>query len=175
MVSYSKFPVKSIYSIKLIDRIDKEVFTVELRQLILQIPEPMAILCSPEHAFAGRESIRPEDLSGEPLILTEPCCGYRALFEYTLPRFNIKSHLILEASNVQAIKQLVIFGMGITFLPQVAVEEELMQKRLVKLNWAEPDFHIYTQVVYHKTRRMSAALKAFIDLLNEMKHSISRT
>jgi len=52
---------------------------------------------------------------------------------------------------------------------QIAVEEELRQERLVKLNWKGPDFHIFTQVLYHKTKWMSPALKAFIDLLNEMK------
>jgi len=38
---------------------------------VLEIPEPMALLCSPGYTFAARENVYPEDLSGEPLILTE--------------------------------------------------------------------------------------------------------
>lgn len=136
---------------------------------IYQTPEPMALLCSPGYAFAGREKVYPEDLSGEPLILTEPCCGYRALFDTIMLQFNVKPRSVIETSNVQAIKQLVLSGMGITFLPQTAVEEELQQKRLVRLNWVGPDFHIFTQVLCHKNKWMSAALMAFINLLNEMK------
>jgi DNA-binding transcriptional LysR family regulator len=136
---------------------------------VYQIPEPMALLCSPGYAFADRENVFPEDLSGEPLILTEPCCGYRAVFNSILSRFDVQPRSVIETGNVPVIKQLVSSGMGITFLPQTAAEEELQQKRLVKLNWRGPEFHVYTQALCHKSKWMSAALKAFIDLLNEMK------
>ena len=139
---------------------DSDFFTA------LQTPEPMALLCSPGHGFAQREKVFPEDLSGEPLILTEACCGYRELFDTILSQFNVKPRSVIETGNVQAIKQLVLSGMGITFLPQTAVEDELQQYRLVKLNWMGPEFLIYTQVLYHKNKWMSAALKAFIELLN---------
>lgn len=133
----------------------------------LQNPEPMALFCSPEYAFAQKENVYPKDLSGEPLILTETNCGYRALFDSIMSQYNIKPRSVIETGNVQAIKQLVLSGMGITFLPQTAVEEELQQKRLMRLNWMGPEFTIFTQVLYHKTKWMSAALKAFLDLMNE--------
>ncbi len=135
----------------------------------LQNPEPMALFCSPEHSFTQKENIYPKDLSGEPLILTEASCGYRALFDSILSQYNIKPRSVIETGNVQAIKQLVLSGMGITFLPQTAVEEELQQGRLIRLNWMGPEFTIFTQVLYHKTKWMSAALKAFLDLMKEMK------
>jgi DNA-binding transcriptional LysR family regulator len=135
----------------------------------LQIPEPMALFCSSEYAFPNKDNVYPEDLSGEPLILTESSCGYRALFDIIMSQFNIKPRSVIETGNVQAIKQLILSGMGITFLPQTAVEEELQQGRLMRLNWMGPEFLIYTQVLYHKTKWMSAALKAFINLMNETK------
>ncbi|MEW9122997.1 MAG: substrate-binding domain-containing protein, partial [Thermotaleaceae bacterium] len=69
--------------------------------------------------------------------------------------------------NVQTIKQLTISGMGITLLPFIAVEEECAQNRLVKLNWKGPDFEILTQVLYHKNKWISPALKSFIELIHE--------
>jgi DNA-binding transcriptional LysR family regulator len=135
--------------------------------IVWQKEEPMALLCAPEHAFAGKEEVFPEDLSGEPLILTEPCCGYRALFDSIMSQFHIKPRSVIETGNVQAIKQLTLSGMGITFLPVAAIEEELGQKKFVKLNWMGPDFPVFTQVLYHKSKWMSAALKAFIDLIKE--------
>lgn len=135
----------------------------------LQVPEPMVLLCSPEHAFACRENVYPEDLSGEPLILTEPGCGYRVLFDTIMSQYNVKPSSIIETGNVQAIKQLTLSGMGITLLPKTSVEKELHQKQLINLNWIGPDFLIFTQVLYHKNKWMSVALKAFIDLMHEMK------
>ena len=138
---------------------------------VSQAREPMALLCSPEHAFARRETVRPEDLSEQPLILTESCCGYRALFDTIMHQFHVKPRSVIETGNVQAIKQLVLSGMGITFLPQTAVEEELQRNRLVRLNWAGPEFLIFTQALCHKAKWMSAALKALINLMDEMEPS----
>lgn len=135
----------------------------------LQIREPMVLLCSPEHTFAVREQVCPKDLSNQTLILTEPGCGYRILFDNILSQYHVKPSSVIETGNVQTIKQLTISGMGIAFLPKTSVEKELQQKQLLALNWVGPDFLIFTQVLYHKTKWMSAALKAFIRLLQEMK------
>ncbi len=135
---------------------------------VWQKAEPMALFCSTEYASASKEEIYPTDLSGAPLILTEPCCGYRELLDSIMMQLNIKPRSIIETGNVQAIKQLVLSGMGITFLPLTAIEEELEQKKFVKLNWKGPEFPMYTQVLYHKSKWMSAALRAFIDLINEI-------
>ena len=134
----------------------------------LEIPEPMALLCSPDHPFAKMDKVYPKDLSDESLILTEAECGYRILFNSMTSQFHVKSRSVIETGNVQAIKQLTLSGMGIAFLPQTSVEDELLQKRLVKLKWMGPEFFIYTQVLHYKTKWMSASLKAFIDLMQEM-------
>ena len=133
----------------------------------MEIPEPMVLLCAPEHPFAKKDKVLPMDLNEEAMILTEPDCGYRILFNAEMSKLHVKPGSIIETGNVQAIKQLTISGMGIAFLPQTAVEEELLQKRLIRLNWMGPEFRIYTQVLHHKTKWMSASLKAFLHLMQE--------
>lgn len=145
-------------------KIREEDFITEM-----EFEEPMVLLSSPEHPFAQKESVLPEDLIGESLILTETGCSYRALFENILTQYRIKTRSIIETGNVQLIKQLTMSGLGITLLPLVAVEEECIQKRLVKLNWKGPTFELLTQVLYHKNKWISTPLKAFIGLMHEMK------
>ncbi|MFZ5969920.1 MAG: LysR family transcriptional regulator [Bacillota bacterium] len=145
-------------------KITEEDFITEL-----EFPEPMVLLSSPEHPFAQKESIFPEDLAGEPLILTETGCSYRALLENMLMQYEIKPRSVIETGNVQLIKQLAMSGLGITLLPLVAVEEECIQQRLVRLNWKGPTFELLTQVLYHKNKWISPPLKAFIELMHEMK------
>lgn len=135
----------------------------------LSFPEPMVLLSSPEHPFAQKKGIFPEDLTDETLILTEIGCGYRALFENILSQYAIKPRSIIETGNVQAIKQLTMSGLGITLLPLVAVEEECSQQRLIQLNWKGPSFEILTQALYHKDKWISLPLKVFIELLHEME------
>ena len=145
-------------------KINEEDYITEI-----EFPEPMVLLSLPEHPLAQKESVFPEDLAGEPLILTEIGCSYRALLDNILTQYGIKSNSVIETGNVQLIKQLAISGLGITLLPLIAVEEECTQQRLVKLNWKGPAFEILTQVIYHKNKWISAPLKAFIELTHELE------
>jgi DNA-binding transcriptional LysR family regulator len=130
--------------------------------------EQMLLLSAPMHQLIDKEVINPNDIEKEPLILTELGCSYRAVFENILSSYNIKSNVVLETGSVQAIKQFTMSGLGITLLPKVAVEEELTQGRLVPLNWCGPDFGIVSQVLYHKDKWLSPALKAFLKLSKDM-------
>jgi DNA-binding transcriptional LysR family regulator len=60
-----------------------------------------------------------------------------------------------------------MLGMGITVLPEVAVHVEVTQGRLVALPWSEAGFEVVTQLVWHKDKWQSPALKAFLSLTRE--------
>ncbi|MBC8059586.1 MAG: LysR family transcriptional regulator [Clostridiaceae bacterium] len=144
-------------------RIEADDFVTEIA-----FDEQMLLLTAPGHPLLNKEIIYPKDMENEPLILTELGCSYRAVFENILSRYNIKPNLILETGSVQAIKQFTMSGLGITLLPRVAVEDELAQGRMVKLNWSEPNFGVVSQVLYHKDKWLSPALKAFLKLSKDM-------
>ncbi|GFZ31299.1 LysR family transcriptional regulator [Clostridium zeae] len=143
---------------------------IEASDFITEISfdEPMLLLTAPGHPLLEKNEILPEDIAKESLILTELGCSYRAVFENILNSYNLKANVVLETGSVQAIKQFTMSGLGITLLPKVAVEDELNQGRLVPLNWAGPDFGIVSQVLYHKDKWLSPALKAFLKLSKEM-------
>jgi DNA-binding transcriptional LysR family regulator len=130
----------------------------------IELNEKMLLLTSPGHPLINKERILPEDISQEPLILTEMGCSYRAVFENILNRHNIKPYVALETGSVQAIKQFTMSGLGITLLPEVAVKDELANNKLVTLNWEGEDFGIVSQILYHKDKWISPALKAFLEL-----------
>ena len=133
----------------------------------------MLLLTAPGHPLINKEVVYPKDIENEPLILTELGCSYRAVFENVLRSYNIKPNMILETGSVQAIKQFTMSGLGITLLPRVAVEEELAQGKMVTLNWSGPDFGIVSQVLYHKDKWLSPALKAFLNLSRNMLYKDS--
>jgi len=146
------------------NKISEEDFITEAA-----FPETMVLLAAPQHPLSKKENVFPEDLTGQSLILTETGCSYRALLESVFTEYSIKPSSIIETGNVQLIKQLTMSGLGITLLPLVAAEEECATKRLVKLNWKGPEFELLTQVLYHKNKWISASLKAFIELMHEIK------
>lgn len=54
--------------------------------------------------------------------------------------------------------------MGISVLPEIAVKQEVEQGRISVLPWNKPDFQMVTQMVWHKEKWLSPALRAFIEL-----------
>lgn len=130
----------------------------------IEIPEPMVLLAYPGHPLINKKSILPKDIENKPLVLTEMGCSYRAALENILANCNVKPNITLETGSVQAIKQFTMSGLGITLLPKVAVEDEIISGKLIPLNWAGPDFQIISQVLYHKDKWISPALREFLKL-----------
>ncbi|WP_294351832.1 LysR family transcriptional regulator [uncultured Clostridium sp.] len=138
----------------------------------VEFDEPMLLLAYPGHHLISKEEIFPEDIENEALILTETGCSYRAAFENILSEHNIKPNLVLETGSVQAIKQFTMSGLGITLLPAVSVSDEINSGKLIPLNWAGPDFGIISQVIYHKDKWISPALKEFLKLSHKYMKSM---
>jgi DNA-binding transcriptional LysR family regulator len=130
--------------------------------------EPLLILTYPSHPLAQTPLVRPSDLRHEALLLTEAGCAYRKLFQQMLIAASAWPNNVLEFGSIEAIKQCVMAGMGITFLPAIAVKSELAQGRLVALRWSEGDYRLITQMVWHRDKWLSPALRAFRDLSRAM-------
>ncbi len=129
--------------------------------------EPMAVIAAPNHPFAAKDRFLPEDCTGQTLILTEPGCSYRQLFESMLTQAGVKPATIVNMGNNEVIKQFVIDGWGIGFLPYIVVAQEVTANKIVALPWGGAPFAIYAQIVYHKDKWFSPALRAFYDLAME--------
>lgn len=129
--------------------------------------EPMAVIAAPAHPLAQKRRILPGDLSGEALVLTAEGCTYRRIFESILTQAGAKPSSAMGISSNEVIKRFVCDGWGIGFLPRVVVGHELAAGNLAALNWAGPPFNISAQLIYHKNKWLSPALKAFIDVTLE--------
>ncbi len=143
-------------------KIDSDEFISEV-----ELPEPMLLLAYPGHPLIQKDKIFPKDIENESLILTETGCSYRAAFERILKDSGIKPNITLETGSVQAIKQFTMSGLGITILPEIAVKDEVKAGKLIPLNWKGPDLNIISQVIYHKDKWISPALREFIHLSNK--------
>jgi DNA-binding transcriptional LysR family regulator len=131
------------------------------------LTEPLMLLTAPGHPMTRLAEVRPQDIRGQQLLLTEGGCGYRVVFERALTAAGVYPAATLEFNSVEAIKQCVMAGMGLTVLPAIAVRDEVEQARLVPLPWTQPDFHVLTEMVIHKDKWISPALRAFLEIVRE--------
>ena len=91
---------------------------------------------SPVHKFAGKE-IEIDDIFSERLICREEGSGTRSIFEDYLKQNNrsiqgFKSYI--EIGNLNAIKSLVKYNEGITFVYKTVVKNEIEKGELCELN-----------------------------------------
>jgi DNA-binding transcriptional LysR family regulator len=128
--------------------------------------EPISVIAASGHRLASVKGVGAADLDGEALLLPEAPesgCAYRAQFERHLGEGGVSTNGALEFASIEAIKQCVVAGMGVSVLPSVAVETEVIAGRLTRLPWHEP-FEVYTQLVWSLRRSVRPAMAAFIEV-----------
>jgi DNA-binding transcriptional LysR family regulator len=129
--------------------------------------EQVFLLADPSHPLASKPTVKPSDLVGQNLLLTESGCSYREKLDRILALANIRPANITEFSSVEAIKQCISLGMGLGLLPAIAVARELRQHHLKALNWAGPSLDIATRIIWHKDKWVSPAMAAFTKMVKD--------
>ena len=133
------------------------------------VAEPISVIAPPAHRLAGARRVRPRDLDGDMLLLPEAPdsgCAYRGQFERQLVDAHLSTDQAIEFASIETVKQCVASGMGVSVVPSVAVEADLVAGRLVSLPW-EPRFEVYTQLVWNERRLLAPAHAAFLATARE--------
>ncbi len=141
--------------------IGKKIEGKEFIPFILR-KERMSLLVNPMHPLSHIKQVNIETVSKYPLLLTSRSCAYRSSLMRMFEDKSLQMNIALETGNVQALKQFASSGLGITFLPFVAVEDSIENGDLVELDWSGDDFGIISEVVYHKDKYIFPAMNHFL-------------
>ena len=98
--------------------------------------EEFVAVCSPDSGLKNKQ-VTLKEILGERIILREKGSGTRDIFEQILYRHNLGIQNFTkkcEIGNINVIKELVKNNLGITFLYKAAVEKELAEKKLSRIN-----------------------------------------
>jgi DNA-binding transcriptional LysR family regulator len=139
------------------------------------VAEEVTVIAPASHALASAPAVLPQDLRGETVLLPEAPesgCAYRGQFERQLGSAGVVPPETMEFQSIEAVKQCVAAGMGVSVLPSVAVSTELKASTLTALQWGEP-FEVFTQMSWHEDRWKSPALRAFLEAAREVFASTS--
>jgi LysR family transcriptional regulator, transcriptional activator of the cysJI operon len=92
--------------------------------------DELVVIAGPAHPFAGRASIRVEDMREERLILLERGASIRRATDHFFGQVGFEPALALESNDTSFVKLMVERGMGISLLPSWAVREEVSRGAL---------------------------------------------
>lgn len=134
------------------------------------IHEAMALVAPLDHPLLELEEVEPLHLKNVTILHTETGCTYRTLFERHLNSHGVFPDPNLEFWSIEAIKQCVMAGLGISFLPMITVRRELAEGKLGRLNWNDESQRVATQIAYHSKKWKSPALSEFLGTVQ--KHAV---
>lgn len=103
----------------------------------------------------------------ECMIFTEKNCSLRKFFESYLTRNNIAVKSTLVFSSMETIKQCVASGLGISLLPLVSARSLIEDNKVMVMDDYDMNLKLYGQMVYHKDKWISPAMREFINLTIE--------
>lgn len=114
------------------------------------------------------EKISLEDLKTIPLILREKTSGTRHVIKNTLKEKDISIddlNVIYDLNSPESIKSSVIAGKGFSFLPKLAIEQEIKNQRIkiVSIDNLNTSFDYY--ITYRKNYDFTEYEQMFIDFI----------
>jgi len=126
------------------------------------LEDELFFCCAPGHPLAGGRSIAPERLSKERMIIRESGSATRATMEAHLNRRGVTFPHFMELGSVEAIKQVVMSGLGIGYFSALTVCNEISAGWLVRLRVTGLTAGRAFYIVRHRLKKETAMLAAFI-------------
>ena len=127
------------------------------------LEDELVVFCAPEHALAGREAVRFDEIAGEPWIMRERGSGTRETLNQALRHRPGGMVPRLELEHTEAVKRAVESGLGLGCLSRLALRDAFRRGSLVALETPELDLRRSFSFVWHRGKYHSAAIRRFLD------------
>jgi DNA-binding transcriptional LysR family regulator len=116
--------------------------------------------CAPAHPLAGGAAVTPARVAGERLVIREAGSATRAAMEAHLARRGVVLRESMSFGSVEAIKQVVMSGLGISYFSGLTVSRELAAGWLARLRVRGLDASRTFHLVRHRGKKATPALSA---------------
>lgn len=137
-----------------------EVETMTLRD------DPLILVGHPAHAASRKRRVLLEEVESLPLIFYDRGSSDWTLSQGLFRRAGLLPHVVLEVETIEAAKRMVERKLGLSFLPLIAVSQELRQGELaaIEIIDAEP-LHRTLDVIHPRHRPLTREAQSFLQLL----------
>lgn len=139
-----------------------EVETIQLRD------DPLILVGHPGHPAMAKRKLRLEELESMPIISYDRGSSDWTLMNGLFRRDGLLPNIVLEVETIEACKRMVLRKLGVAFLPQISLVEELRRGRLcpLEITNSEP-LRRSLDVILPRRRPLSKSAKALVAGLRE--------
>lgn len=128
--------------------------------------DELVLVVAPGHRWAKLKALQPEELQHEELLLREQGSGIREAIERAFLQHNVLLHPLLTIPDNEAIKQLVMSGVGAAIVSELTVRRALANGILVRIPILGVDLHPQLSLIQRSDKHLSRAAQAFCTLLH---------
>ena len=127
--------------------------------------EPIVLATRPGHPLTAGGSVKPSRLAGEPLVALQTRLKLRRQSDRWLKGVGVDPEISYEFDNLETVKRAVEAGAGAALIPEPTVRREVSLGTLATATLEGVDWIRPLGIVHRRRRPLSAAARAFCDLL----------
>ncbi len=127
--------------------------------------DELVLVVAPGHHWSALSALNPEGLREGELLLREQGSGIREVIEHALLLHRVQVSPLFTLSDNEAIKQMVMNGVGAAIVSALAVQRELASGELIRIPIAGVDLRPQLSLVRRTDKQLSRAAQAFCTLL----------
>ena len=135
--------------------------------------EPLKLVMSAEHRLARKKRIDRRDLAGESVLTIEAHHHFHQQIKQLCQRLGAHVLRDYEGTSLDTLRQMVVMGMGVAFLPALYIRSEIHRPRELRVS------NVYGEEI-HRThalawRKSSPAGPLFLALSDEIRHLVGKS
>jgi DNA-binding transcriptional LysR family regulator len=128
--------------------------------------DPLVLVARPESEIARARRAPLEEVAGQPLVFFDRGSSDWTLTHGLFRRAGLVPNVVLEVETIETAKRMVERGMGLAFLPHLAVVHEIRRRRLVAVEVAAAEtLSRSLDVIHPRQRPLSAEALALLKTL----------
>lgn len=128
---------------------------------------PLAMVTYPAHPLAASSGVDISRLKNEPLFVPANDCSYVRMLERVLAEQKVELSLVWRFNSIAAIKQVLMSGIGVSVLPEIAVRSEVASGALSVLPWRDGLTAANLLMIWQKNKWLPPILQAFMQMIRE--------
>lgn len=127
--------------------------------------DELVLVVAPAHPWSKLRSLNPEALQDGELLLREQGSGIREVIEHAIAQQGGQIRPLFTLSDNEAIKQMVMGGVGATILSALTVQRELENRTLVQIPLEGLNLRPQLSFVQREDKQLSRAAQVFRSFL----------
>jgi DNA-binding transcriptional LysR family regulator len=110
-----------------------------------------------------------QDLAPEPFIFFRPASHMQRVIDQYLAQFDLHPRVTMRFDNVDAVKEMLKLGAGVSMMPQWAIDPELAGGALRVVQTGIPPLRSQVVVAVRRGGYLPAAAEALVDIARDKK------